>query len=374
MQKKLYFLFIIICWGTVQMFLLKKLGIETGLEAKKYIDEADYFLQHKTFSQPKYLFYSTLIFVNIFSKLIGTKSIGVYIFQVLLNGLSTVYFYKFIFINTRCRTTAFIGVLLLIFCIPAQEWTTRLYTESIFLSIILILNYLLFDDRKNSFYKNSLILLVVVILVLTRPTGILFIPIILLYYGNLLKKNVYILIFSFIAVLIFIPLLNCVMQGKGELDFMKPFIEEHIICGVSTTAGPNTNIILPQNGNTIQGIVYYIINNPSHFAQLSAKKIIAFFGLQRSYYSSPHNLFLAIYFYPLYVLGIFGSVLLKKKKNNSLLFYFSCTILVFTTSVILTCDDWHNRFLLPILPLVFFLSALAIRKVAEVFMNPIANK
>ena len=147
------------------------------------------------------------------------------------------------------------------------------------------------------------------------------------------------------------------MKGEGEFDFIKPFIEEHIICGVPQAV--NNNLVLPADGNSVQGLFYYIRHNPAHFLKLSFQKSAAFFGFTRSYYSSKHNLVLTLFFYPLYILAFTG-LLIRRKEYNRYSLFFTAGILIFASSVILTCDDWLNRFIMPVLPYIIVLATTGI--------------
>src|SRR5690606_4172960 len=86
-------------------------------------------------------------------------------------------------------------------------------------------------------------------------------------------------------------LLNKAFTGGGDMDAMKPFKEEHVICFVPMNpAGANLNLIV--SNHPLHEMFYYIINNPGHFFKLMGLKLLSFFNLTRPYYSTPHNSFL----------------------------------------------------------------------------------
>ena len=75
---------------------------------------------------------------------------------------------------------------------------------------------------------------------------------------------------------------------------MLPFRDERIICGVPTL--PHfVDIKVSDNPNSCRGLWYYITHNFSQFIRLAAIPAGPF-GMQRDYYSSGHNVYLAIYF------------------------------------------------------------------------------
>ena len=82
-QKK-HLLILFIAWALVQALLLCKYGIVTNNEATKYIREANNLLSHKNFSEQKYIFYSSYIFIHAAFIKLGFEIAGVYIFQLLI--------------------------------------------------------------------------------------------------------------------------------------------------------------------------------------------------------------------------------------------------------------------------------------------------
>lgn len=162
---------------------------------------------------------------------------------------------------------------------------------------------------------------------------------------------------SLVSLGAFALILNYAMKGEGEFEFLKPFIEEHIICGVPLAS--NSTLDLPADGNSIQGLFYYVSHNSLHFLKLSFQKLGAFFGLTRSYYSPLHNLAIRLFFYPVYAMALVGLVFARKNKNDMAIFLIS-GIGLFAFSVTLTCDDWLNRFIMPVLPYIMLLATAGI--------------
>jgi hypothetical protein len=200
------------------------------------------------------------------------------------------------------------------------------------------------------------------LLLVTRPTGLLFVPVVgfFLWLKTFSTKNLLLmLLFPVLALGSFYLLLNYAMKGEGEFDFMKPFVEEHLICGVP--GNTRTDIVTSANGNSVEGLASYLVNNFQQFSSLAIKKAGLFFGMTRSYYSTAHNIILQLFFYPLYLLGILGSTL-GWKKNRFMISFCLATILIFTISVLLSCDDWLNRFIMPVLPLIILLAVTGIKE------------
>ncbi|MGH2564140.1 MAG: hypothetical protein ACRDE5_06490, partial [Ginsengibacter sp.] len=153
-----------------------------------------------------------------------------------------------------------------------------------------------------------------------------------------------------LSIFIFLIIINTMLQAGGSLDFMLPFKKENIICGVNGINNADVKTI--EKGNSLQGIVYYIFNNEKQFLKLAKLKTLSFFGLLRTYYSLFHNVFLVLFFYPFYILSVIG-IWKKIKQKDKRIIYLVSIILLYWITTLLTCDDWHNRFILTVSPFLF---------------------
>jgi hypothetical protein len=348
-----------LAWIVVQAFLFSKNGILTGFESGKYIEQANYFIDHGTVGSPNFWLYSVQIFLIAASvKLLGGFALTV-IVQLLVNALATFYFYQ-LCKKLGDQRTAFVCTLLLILNIPFQQFNTFLFTESLFYSFIILFSCFLLQITKLSFSTFLTIILFLLLICFTRPTGLLLTPCVFIYlfskffntWPSILKISS-----TIIISLLFVFILNLALGTGGELNFILPFAEEHIICGV-----PTVNPQGQTNGNSLGSIFNYIIDHPGQFLHLAWLRSLAFWGLFRSYFSPGHNIFLAVYFFPVYLLAIF-SLNVWWKKNRPLLLYAISFILITWGTVILSCDDWHNRFFLTLMPFIYILSLPAIQKI-----------
>ena len=358
---------LVLGWIVVQGFLFYKNGILTGFESGKYIEQANNLINHGTVSSPNFWLYSVQIFLIAASvKLQGGFVLAV-IVQLLINALATFYFYQ-LCKKLSDQPTAFVCTLLLIFNIPFQQFNTFLFTESLFYSFIVVFSCFLLQSSKLSFRNFLLIILFLLLICFTRPTGLLLTPCVFIYlFSRFFKTWPAILkIASTIMIsLAFIFILNLALGTGGELNFILPFAEEHIICGV-----PTANAQGQTSGNSLWSIFNYIIDHPGQFLNLAWLRSLAFWGLFRSYFSSAHNIYLAVYFFPVYLLAIFS---LKDwwNKNRGVLLYSLSFMLITWGTVMLSCDDWHNRFFLTLMPFIYILSLPAIQKILE---RPIKQK
>lgn len=351
-----------LAWILMQGFLFYQHGIFTEIEASKYIAEANNLLDHGNVSSPNFWLYSVQIFLIAAATKLHTDYISVVIVQLLFNAVATYYLYRLCqrFSN---RATAFLCLLLFICNSPFQTFNTFLYTESLFYSFTILLSCYLLQLKKLTTGNFMKILLFLLLICFTRPTGLLFVPCTFLYIFFRFFPSLHFSLkigITFVAAIVYVFLLNLALGSGGELDFLLPFREEHIICGVPTLTNMGT-IQTSDNVNSIWGIINYVIHHPIQFARLAWLRTEAFFGLYRSYYSTGHNIYLALYFFPVFLLVIL-SIKNWFKRNPFILLYCIATIVITWSTVIFTCDDWHNRFFLSIVPFIYILSLPAMQK------------
>ncbi len=350
-------IFLLLSWTLVQGFLLWHNGMVTGFEASKYIDEANYYLRYGNFTSANYHLYSTQIFLIALAIKFRLGFTVIVVLQLLLNLLATYMFYKLTVSFFAKPFFAIAATFFFIVNIPYQVYNSFLFTESVFYSLTIIYSsYLL--RLKGITIKNVLaLLLFIALLSITRPTGILFFAAtaVYLFCKFLNKKNAAYLILLFLSsIVMFLIIINIMLQAGGSLDFMLPFKKENIICGVNTVS--HSSIKTFETGNSLQGIIYYVFKNGHQFINLCWLKTAAFFGMLRNYYSLFHNIFLVIFFYPFYILSFPG---IGKKIKDKRIIYFISIIFLFWITTLLTCDDWHNRFILTITPFLFLLGFAA---------------
>jgi 4-amino-4-deoxy-L-arabinose transferase-like glycosyltransferase len=363
----IYIIFAI--WFLIQAIIIYNNGIITVGEAEKYISEAHIFLNTGKLSVTNYRFYFTQIFLLSIAFKTGWGFVFVLIVQLLFSAWATWSFFR-LAEKLFSLPVALIGTIILLLNYPLQEFNTYVQTDSIFHSITIIFTSYLLRLSKITLLNFLTICIVVPFICITRPTGLLFVPAIGLYllyryvksFSNSMKT-----IFIVVAAIVFLIVINSAIGSKGEWDFMLPYFDEHIICG-APTLNHNADIKMEPNGNSVYGLFYYITHNFEQFSRMAFLRSKAFFGLQRSYYGTGHNLFLAFFFYPLYALAIFSLKWWYKNKPYLLLYLVSAIAMTWITTF-LTCDDWHNRWFLSISPWVILLGLPAITKLFTILTS-----
>lgn len=356
-SQKFHSIFLGLCWVLMQLFLLRQFGVHTTLEAAKYIEQANLLLEFGSLASGNFLFYSVQILLIAVAIKLGAGFWVVVLVQLLANAASLLLFYKLVYKLTRHPIVAFTASSLLLCMVYYQLYNVYLYTESLFFSLTIVYTFVLFQNKKWKLPRVLSVLFVLLLLIFTRPTGVLFIPptIFFLIFRHGQKRIPLLLGLSLIAgLLVFYLLLDAILNSGGELNFLLPYVEEHVICGVPLAQQPHI-INAPENANSVKGLWFIVSKNRELFLRLAGKRLVAFWGVQRPYYSFLHNAFVAVYFYSLYILILFGLRRMLKAHRAESTFCLSYIFLVMLT-VMLSCDEWHNRFLYSLLPLLLLMA------------------
>jgi len=365
-----YLLIILLAFGCMHIFLFFNSGIISGLESEKYILQADKLLAGSFPGAPKYYYYLPIIFLIALAKKWALGYGFVVIVQSVISAAALLLFYE----GTKSafnRKTALLSALALCFFFPFHSWDFFLYSDSVFISLSLLLYFLICKFEKQTLGLLLFVFLVLIFMVFARPFGVLFIPPLVFYFLCIKYRSRSTRLITLFASLAFIVgmyvSLQAVFHGGEDMDAMKPFIEEHIICFVANKPeGANLNLKYYDNG--VKDIFYYVVHNPWHFTKLMAQRLFSFFKFIRPWYSTAHNLYLLTFMIPIYLLFVAGVVRFSRVRKN-LLIYILALIILYPLAATLQCDDWHSRFTMPILPPIFAVAAYGFFSLLSNFTN-----
>jgi 4-amino-4-deoxy-L-arabinose transferase-like glycosyltransferase len=346
-------LLLLLLFLLVQAALYSRTGTVTILEAEKYIREGTELASNGRLTETRFIFYLPVILLIAVCKLTGASLFFVVLFQVLLSAISLYCFYRVAEHLTTRKWALGVSVLLAV-CIPVQQWNMYLYSDSIFISLSIIFFSILYFTGIKKTIHWPLFIFMLPAWCLARPAGLLFIlPVFIFLLSIKPKQKLYIIAAVAAFVLIFLAA-GSYFNGGGDLDTLKPYIEEHIICFVpQNTKGAALDVV--RTGNQLNDLFYYILHNPVHFISLLFQKLVSFFNLTRPWYSSFHNIALIVLMVPVYLFFIPGFFRLYRHNRAYALFLISVFIM-YPVGVVLQCDDWHSRFTMPVFPLMILVA------------------
>ena len=335
----------------------------TSLEAVKYIDQANVFLATGRYSSDNFLFYSVQIMLIACCLKFHISYFFIVVLQILINGVSVACFFSLTKRLSNNTMLPFASTLYFLLFAYYHLFNTYLFTESLFFSFSVIYTWFLFTREKFTLKNSLLILLFLALLYLTRPTGIFFIPATFLFVWlkHYAKSAVRLFVWSLpVAMVAFYFLFNYSIGSGGEFNFLSPYLNETIICGVSTISSAH-RFTVPGNQNSIDGLLYIVTHHFPLFLRLGMQRLVAFFGIYRPYYSAFHNVIATSYFYVMYLIILAGCRSLFK-SNKAEAWFLLCNIGQMAVTVMLSCDEWSNRFILAVMPFFLTLSVISINR------------
>lgn len=369
MFQKKYRLFLFLLWFLIQIMLLNHYGIISTKEATKYFYEAAYFKTHHHFSESRYIFYSAYIFLHSFFKDQDVTSFFLYSLQLTFNLAG---FFAFVRLTVHITGNKLCGIVagfLLLLAFNWQFWTVYLYTESLFCNYILLFCSFYFAPNSNKKLNRLLLILLLVLIIFTRPHGLLLLlPLCVISIIKLYLEKKYLKLTALIVLLGITTAITVhhFSSKNSGFDFAKPIAESSVLCYIKTESLEAVNI---ESDNSFSFLMLYIYNYPEQFFYLSGRKFLSYWGLTRSYYSPLQNSWIVSYYYTAYFFALIGIYTLWRKNKIFTIFVISL-FFFFTISVIFTCDDWSNRFNMPIIPFVLLLAAYGLIEYIQILKQP----
>jgi hypothetical protein len=219
--------------------------------------------------------------------------------------------------------------------------------------------YLLYSIFQKQEYKRWWILLLVLLLIIfSRPVGVIFfVSLLIIFLIKLIKEKKHCLYFSLISIIIISLILF--LQSSFTFYFNPDSLRRmEVICQV-----PETNAVTSYTEYNSAGLqsFFKVITNEiglKNFLILGLKKVGSFFGMVRGFYSSSHNIIIVCTELILYPLAITGILFFKSRPASYLKLFLLIYLIITALGIFFTCDEWSNRFIVPILSVLIILAAM----------------
>lgn len=167
MPIKIILSFLYIIWIII---IYKIYGVVADGEALKYINAANAIIINRDFSGLfSHWMYSTYIIFLTLLFSIGFSVNGIVVLQLILNLLCSNLFYRTLIYFALSKRAALFAAIMFIFCLPIQKWAFALYTESLFVCLIIIYCFCFTFNGKKQILLTGISGL---LLTFCRPVGI----------------------------------------------------------------------------------------------------------------------------------------------------------------------------------------------------------
>jgi len=330
-------------------------GIRQGADSELYTEAAMQLLEGHL-PEGRLIWYSSYIFFIALVFFAGgglTTIVAIQILVALMASLALFYAVRY---TTNSYKIGLISIVLYLLWIKIHQWNIFIYTESLFTSMVIITFAVLITSFR--WYHYLICLFIFLYTFFLRPTGfsllIAVLAFILSFYGSSRVGKFAIIIFAFVISLAVLHRMLVSYElvesyAKGEI------IYPDVRLGISVPS----NLIVPKNSlPPLVRLIQFVVFNPLYFIKITAIKVFLFLSNVKPYFSWLHNLLIILILYPLYGFGIVG--LRKYSYDKRILHFIVSYIIAQTITVGLTTENWDGRFLVPVLPFIFILSAIGL--------------
>ncbi len=337
--------------------LFAKHGIADDKEALKYLGAAKDMLQCDTDDLlVRYRLYSGYVFFLMPFAAVGMPELAV-LMQVFLGLLAARAIERMVIHSGSEAWVGRTAAALYLLSYPVQQWVLSFYSEGLFIPLTVLFMERAFRDRL---WSPSLVLLACMVLI-TRPTGALFVaPVLLLRCGAGPLR--WVAIIGLALIMLFAPVL--------PRDQLQGMVQQHVVLGFperpDATLSPSVRSLADIQATVLAD------RGPVGWTCLVGRRIGSLFNPTRPWFSIAHNALVAplIALYPLALWGLWRD---KRDTHKTLATVLALNILL----VGLTYDEWGGRFLAPLLPVVILLAAAAMapkRHIPSGLHSPSASK
>jgi len=227
---------------------------------------------------------------------------------------------------------------------PIQEWTLSLYSEGLFVPLIV----LFLEQASRQEYRPWRVGLLAVALLITRPTGILFVAPALLLLPLLPFHRLH-AAWRWAAVSALLPaMLVAPVMNREQLAVVAG---SHVVCGFPEHPEDADRF----TGRTLAEAQAFVVRHhgAGYWAGLALRRAASLLHPRRDHFSPLHNGIAAgvVLLHPIAVLGLW------RQRRLPIAHAIAACLLLNIVLVALTYDEWGGRFLAPLLPLVIVAAA-----------------
>lgn len=364
--------YLLILYSLVSVICFQYYGIKIMVDSERYLNYAANLRSGFYVETHNFWYFGYVAFLYII-KLFSQDNLVIIIGQYFLGYLGVLAIYeagRLLFSN---KFQALFPALLMIAFIEIPMWNSFILSESFYISFNCFSIYFLVALYKEGINPFRLIaaILIVLITVFSKPTGIALLGGVgaLLFYRAVSKVKPKAFKSALLggACVLFLLLTNKMLSTYTLIE--NDYVKGEIIYGISGLPNhsayeklkvmPPDNLYIPAAEHPpLVRIVSFIIYHPIYWLKLFFAKFYYFITHIRPYWSVSHNLFSLLFLIPVYGLSI-RSFFVREFPKEILLFiipYFTIHVL----SVCLSTVDWDGRFLMPLLPVLFLLTAAGI--------------
>ncbi|EJF09600.1 glycosyltransferase family 39 protein [Pontibacter sp. BAB1700] len=343
-------------WMVMHLILYSRYGVKIVFDSYRYLNYVESIVSGSSYwLQPHSIFYSSYtLFLFLVLHVLSQPIEVVIALQILLSGVATVFFYKTLYNTTQHRVAAFIGVAFYLFWPQIHSWGFYIHTESLYISTSIFTLYLISKTTQNR-YSLFVLALILCFAIFLRPNGI-FLLLGVIAGVIYLKKDMFTTTHSYLVLVLVVPALlfsaNYALEIFSPLQYLS---QGQIIQGYNKLTIQIDSPQLVPTDPALLHVIGFIKEQPVSYIKLLLLRFIYLWAQVRPYYSNIHNIAIVIFFIPVFILALRGI----RKAIKEQTFIFMVTVLFLqTVMTMVIAVDWDNRFVVPLLPFVFYFASI----------------
>ena len=364
---------ITLLWLLIHTFLWLDAGPRELYDSRLYAEAAQYLFQHGHPESWDQIFYIVPIFcIGLFETTFGAATVPFIVFQSVISLFAALALVKVVLNCTGRHVAGLVAGVIFLISIDNIQWNMTVMTESLFRSFVVFLLLALSGFRGN---MRGLVLIASLtgLVLMTRPAGA---PIVggvvvflLRYYwmeGKLSRRQLSVivaavLVSGLVAATVMLQAWDFTDQHKrGNIVTYMDVLEGSPGYYPSLREDVNDVTFLDDSYPGIARVAHYFFWNPVHAFKVAGLKAWYLISGVRPYYSAYHNVYVALLYATMYILGYVGI----RRVGMAPISSFAITVIVLNVLLVaISTVDWDNRFYIPMEPGIVVMAAIGLAEV-----------
>lgn len=364
---------ITLLWLLIHTFLWLDAGPRELYDSRLYAEAAQYLFQHGRLESWDQIFYIVPIFlIGLFETTFGASTIPFVVFQSIVSLFAALALTRVVVGYTGQPFAGLVAGVIFLISIDNIQWNMTVMTESLFRSFVVFLLLALSGFRGN---MRGLVLIAssTGLVLMTRPAGV---PVIggvvvflLRYYwmeGRLSRRRLY----AIIAGVFVLGLAGATLMlqawdltdqhQRGNIVTYMDVLEGSPDYYPSLREDVNGVTFLDDSYPGIARVAHYFFWNPVHAFKVAGLKAWYLISGVRPYYSAYHNVYVALLYATMYILGYVG---IRRSKMVPISSFVITVIVLNVLLVAISTVDWDNRFYIPMELGIVVIAAIGLAEV-----------
>ena len=333
-------------------------GVQYWLDSDRYLFGAENLINGLPIASRGNQYMGYIIFIASF-QFLGFSINVIPFIQVCITLFAAVALYDLSKSITKSRLSSIFAIGFYLLNPFICTWHMYIMTESLYTSFVILSCWSIYKAHRHNSTRNYIICsLILIATIFIRPNGWIFIPIVCCFFTFYTKQLSFNLRIGLISIILLLFSIGAVTIPTFNRSIAATTPYELMLKGEVIWDHPSERIEMPkdfnnENSNWSKGY-QYIINHPISCLKLASYRIGKMFIQIRNHHSLKYKIHILIWIIPAYLLALIG--IIKYIRSSAIILVLS-VLLGHSIIVGLTYATHESRFIIYILPIIYFLSA-----------------